>query len=281
MSRKTRRAQESVQKKQTKTPKPAAAKVTLASSGEWVVKMPKGQVPAPNSYKVLHVGCGSKRKHQMPKLFHGDQWQEVRLDIDEGAQPDILSDIMDMKPVADFAVDAVFSSHNVEHVYIHQVDTVLAEFFRVLKYGGFAMVTLPDLQAVALHIAQGKLETALYQSPAGPITAIDILYGHTKSIANGKHYMAHKSGFTAETLAWHLRRVGFTQITVERDQDLNLWAKATKLPKGHPDYTDQMTVKGRYTKMVIDLPDADAPEGQRPDELDVPPKLWKGLNLSR
>ena len=67
------------------------------------------------------------------------------------------------------SVDAVWSSHNVEHLYGHQVPTALGEFNRVLKAGGLALITLPDLQTVCRSIAEGKLEPVLYQSPAGPV----------------------------------------------------------------------------------------------------------------
>jgi hypothetical protein len=36
---------------------------------------------------------------------------------------------------------------------------------------------MPDLQKAAAYIAQGKLEEPIYQSPAGPISALDICFG--------------------------------------------------------------------------------------------------------
>ena len=38
-----------------------------------------------------------------------------------------------MSAVADKSVDAIFSSHNIEHVYPHEVEKVLKEFLRVLS----------------------------------------------------------------------------------------------------------------------------------------------------
>lgn len=230
--------------------------------------------------RVLHVGCGpAANKQKLPVAFQGDDWQEVRLDIDPGVKPDIVADIMDMHMIADDSFDAVYSSHNLEHVYAYQVPQVLSEFFRVVKPGGGFLITLPDIQAVAFHVAEGKLTEPLYTSPAGPIAAIDILYGHGTSLARGQHYMAHKTAFTAKTLAQALLAAGFCNIVVERDNALNLWAKGNKLPKDHPQYQDKARVNGRYTKTVIALPDPDAEPGQRPDELDTEPKQWKKLGL--
>ena len=101
-----------------------------------------------------------------------------RLDIDPAVQPDVIGTMTDMAAVASESVDAIFSSHNIEHLYPHEVPLALKEFLRVLKPDGFFVVTCPDLQSVCALVAQGKLTEAAYQSPAGPIAAIDILYGH-------------------------------------------------------------------------------------------------------
>jgi hypothetical protein len=95
----------------------------------------------------------------------------------------------------------------------------------VLKPHGMAVITCPDIQAVALEVAQGNLENPLYISPAGPIAAIDILYGLGTSIEQGNYYMAHKTAFTAETLKEKLLKAGFEQVKVRRE-GLNLWATA-------------------------------------------------------
>lgn len=146
---------------------------------------------------VLHVGCGANRLAQLPKYFHGHR--EIRLDLDPGVKPDIVASITDMKPVDSASVDAVFSSHNLEHVFLHEISLALAEFRRVLKPGGVCMVLVPDIQQAAALVAQGKLHDTLYQSPAGPITPFDMIFGHAASVRNYP-LMAHKSGFTSKSL---------------------------------------------------------------------------------
>lgn len=180
---------------------------------------------------VLHVGCGPPNPQKLHPTFRGEGWKEVRLDIDPDARPDIVSDIVDMAPVPTASVDAVWSSHNVEHLYAHQVPTALGEFLRVLTPGGFALITLPDLQAVCRHIADDKLEDVLYQSPAGPIRPIDVVYGHRASIGRGNHFMAHRTGFTARTLGAKMVRAGFRPVRVRR-KGFDLWALGHK-PAGN------------------------------------------------
>ncbi|MEK0191909.1 tetratricopeptide repeat protein [Microcoleus anatoxicus] len=177
--------------------------------------------------KVLHVGCGPYSRSGLHETFKTDEWQEVRLDIDPNVKPDIISSITDMTPVPSQSVDAIWSSHNIEHIYPHEVPIALAEFYRVLKPGGFVLITLPDIQKVAEYVAQGNLEEPIYLSPAGPIAAIDILYGLGTDLAKGKYYMAHRTGFTQESLAQKMQQVGFHPVEV-RSENLNLWATAYK-----------------------------------------------------
>ena len=177
--------------------------------------------------RVLHVGCGAKNPEKLHKTFRSPDWEEVRLDIDPAVKPDIVGTMTGMPTIADGSYDAVWSSHNVEHLYAHEVPVAFAEFLRVLKPGGFVLLTMPDLQAVAEHIAKGNLEEPLYQSPAGPVTPIDVVYGYRPAVARGNLFMAHRTGFTADTLRTKLEAAGFQGLKVERD-NLALWAVGYK-----------------------------------------------------
>jgi len=186
--------------------------------------MAEGAVPAQG--RVLHVGCGTKHKAHLPGPLSGAGWEETRYDIDPGVKPDIVGDITDLSAIEDGAYDALFSSHNIEHLFAHQVPVALAEFARVLRPGrGIAVITCPDLQSIGQAIAEGRVFEALYTSPAGPIAPIDILYGHRASIARGNHFMAHRTGFTGQALVDALRRAGFAASTGLRHRRSHaLWA---------------------------------------------------------
>lgn len=177
----------------------------------------------------LHVGCGPKRKDRTTAGFNTPEWQELRLDIDESVHPDIIGSMTAMPAVTDASVDAVFSSHNIEHLYPHEVPLALAEFRRVLRPGGFVVITCPDLQSVCALVAQDRLTEPAYNSPAGPISPIDILYGHRPPMAHGNLYMAHRCGFTKKVLAGTLRASGFLAgKTAQRGHpNYDLWAVAT------------------------------------------------------
>jgi predicted SAM-dependent methyltransferase len=186
----------------------------------------------------LHVGCGRKRKDRTP--FASQNWREIRLDIDSSVQPDVIGTMIDMKAVVDASVDAVFSSHNIEHLYPHEVSIALAEFHRVLKPDGFVLLTCPDLQSVCARVANDQLTDAAYQSGMGPITPVDILYGHRASMKAGNLYMAHRCGFTKKVLASSLSSAGFDAGVIARPTYFDLWAVGLKSSGSESDRKDRM-----------------------------------------
>ena len=202
---------------------------------------------APNSQKtVLHVGCGAPNPDKLHRAFRGPDWQEIRLDIDPAVQPDIVASMLDMSMILEASYDALYSSHNIEHLYPHEVPIALHEFARVLKDDGLALITCPDLQAVAALIAEGKLEDTAYTAPAGPIAALDMVYGHRASMARGNLFMAHRTGCTQQTLGQHLIGGGFARVTVQRDvSNFALWAVAYK-PR-HPEVLKAQERVGRVS----------------------------------
>ena len=166
----------------------------------------------------LHVGCGPQYKSQI-KGFDNENWKEIRFDIDEKVNPDIVGTLLDMSSVETGSVDAIYSSHNIEHVFPHEVPIVLREFHRVLKDDGMVVLRCPDLQSVCEAVVDDKLLQPLYESPAGPISPIDILYGHRPAIARGNEYMAHKGGFTYSVLNDAFIEAGFKMNYGGRNPD--------------------------------------------------------------
>ena len=173
--------------------------------------------------RVLHVGCGPLAAEKLHESFCGNDWIEVRLDINPGANPDIVASITDMSVVLSESFDALYSSHNLEHLAPHELPAALREFYRVLKPRGYALITLPDLQQAAEYIAVGRAEETVLMTNKGPITPLDMLYGFRPFLA-ANPFMAHRFGYTAATLEKALRDAGFLHVCVDRDGEFNLWA---------------------------------------------------------
>lgn len=181
--------------------------------------------PRDGRRRVLHVGCGPIGATPLMPRFQGPDWVEVRLDLNPDVEPDIVANIVDMSPVPDESVHAVMSSHNVEHVFAHQVPLVLSEFRRVLVPGGEALIGVPNLEYAAQQIIARGLEGVIFNSDEGPITPLDMLYGYGKAVESGNEFMAHRTGFTRQTLERRLHAAGFAAVEVQVHRDA-LWAVA-------------------------------------------------------
>ena len=157
---------------------------------------------------LLHVGCGHS---DISKLngFHSNEWTEIRFDIDKNVKPDIIGSLTDMKLVKSASIDAIYSAYNIDHIYAHEIPAVLKEFHRVLNEDGIAIVRCPDIQTICEVIAQDKLLEPLYESPIGPISPIDILFGNRQEMAGGNEFMAKKVGFTYSVLNKTFQEAGF------------------------------------------------------------------------
>lgn len=174
-----------------------------------LIKILRADTPAADGRpRVLNVGGGDQT---VPIPAHFDGWQRTLLDVNPAA--DIVGDARSLAALVPAAsCDAVYCSHNLEHYYQHEVPGMLASFAGVLKPGGFAELRVPDIGALIIHMAQNNIDinTAVYDSPAGPITAHDMFYGFGAEIKrSGQHYYAHKTGFSRRSLSAALFENGF------------------------------------------------------------------------
>lgn len=158
------------------------------------------------------MGCGKTPIHEFLEGY-----EEVRLDIDPSVNPDIVASLTDMGDIGPF--DAVYGSHVLEHFAPHEVKQVMSECLRVLKTGGIAVMIVPNLENVR------PTREVVYDSPAGPITGLDMFYGK-ESFVEANPYMAHKTGFVSETLKEAFS--GFSRSEVRPLTDYNLLAIGVK-----------------------------------------------------
>jgi SAM-dependent methyltransferase len=178
--------------------------------------------------KVLNVGGGS-REIAIPPHYQG--WTHHLLDIDPAGKPDIACDARELTSLDAAIYDAVYCSHNIEHYYPHDVPKVLRGFLHVLKPDGFAEIRCPDVGSVMRTAVERGLDVGdvLYESPAGPITVHDVIYGYGREIArSGRDFYAHKTGFTRKTLGGALAHAGFFAYAVGVGGPFELKAVAFK-----------------------------------------------------
>ena len=173
----------------------------------------------------LNLGCGPKDGQPVHAMFR--TYDVIRVDLDESVDPDVVADVRDLSRFANEHVDGIFCWHVLEHLYAHEIVSTLKGFLRVLKPGGLCIVGTPDLHVAAYQIVTGNVSNPIYESPVGPIYALDMLYGHRPQVAAGNTFMAHKTGFTSDTLAAALKEAGFAKAKVHAES-YGLLGMATK-----------------------------------------------------
>lgn len=176
----------------------------------------------------LNIGSGVAGSGLHPPGMTDPDWVEVRLDADSAVQPDVLAAANDLSLVADGSMDAVFSSHCIEHLYLDQAVPALCEWRRVLKPDGFLLLVCPDLQAAAEMIAQDRLMDIAY---AG-IRPYDIVFSHQGLVAQGRaaghSFMEHKSGYTLSLLSALVSEAGFAvHAAIRLRPRFELWMLAS------------------------------------------------------
>jgi SAM-dependent methyltransferase len=184
------------------------------------------QDPLHRQKLVVNVGCGPALVLTRSPLFR--DWRQLRVDIEESVNPDVIADLTDLSPIDDNIADAVWSSHCLEHLYQNQVPGALGEFHRILADDGFAVILVPDLQTVADRIVADKFDEPIYTSGMGPVSAHDMFYGFGPSIAAGETAMAHRCGFTPSILVNFLNASRFTEYAIRRLPSLELVVVARK-----------------------------------------------------
>ncbi len=167
--------------------------------------------------RLLDAGCGSMQ--DLPEAFAAAGYDRVRLDISPEVKPDIVASLTDLGDIGRF--DAVLCCHALEHLYPHETVKALSEFWRVLKIQGHCLIFVPDLEGVQAN------EVVLYHDSTGPVTGLDLIYGHRKHMVTQPH-MAHHYGFTNATLTEALLDAGFAQAQCSRQGLYNLMGVGIK-----------------------------------------------------
>jgi hypothetical protein len=183
---------------------------------------------------LVNAGCGPKENSRLPAMFK--DWRQLRVDVEAAVQPDLVASVTDLSAIESGTANAIWSAHCIEHLYWHEVARALAEFHRILADDGFACIIVPDLQTIANYITADRLHEVIYESPAGPVTAHDMLFGFGPALAQGHTSMGHRCGFTPTLLLQRFKDADtpFTEVVLRRRPSLELAAVARKKPSADP-----------------------------------------------
>lgn len=106
----------------------------------------------------------------------------------------IRRDLSKPLPLADGTADAVYSSHMLEHLFLEDARTFLAECARVLKPGGMMRLALPDAE----QFARDLLEAGDDPEGKAGIQYGEMLRAHPERRPSGRRLVAFVGGSN-----WH------------------------------------------------------------------------------
>ncbi len=252
-----------------------AYKQALKRSKPFAMPVTEKKIVASLGYSSAAIG----RAHQN---FMATAWHELRIDPDENMQADITSQPYHLPMIADASLDGVFIGHTLHRYNFIDAEHVLKEAFRILKDEGTLIATVPDLQLASTYAANDELEAGVYQSPAGAITAIDMLFGFQRAIRTGDLARQHQSGYTMTSLGNLVRDIGFCNLKVQR-QAHDLLVIGLKLPYNHPERVERIMLQTdaapRPNVPAITASPAQQSAVRYADQLEGEPQRWKPLNL--
>lgn len=187
--------------------------------------------------ELLHAACGpatieslswlrgppNKDNPHGPPLFEG--WNETRLDIDSQYGADIVGDMRDFSTwrhtsklgpwVWKASFDGIFCSHALEHLHLYDAPKALATFRSVLKPAGSLFIVVPNFEAACRHVIEGQ-GSKLYDSPAGPIFAHEVIYGKENWTLDNA-FQRHLTGYTPDLIRGLFVGAGFTITNLSVD----------------------------------------------------------------
>lgn len=169
----------------------------------------------PDGKIVVNIGPGNVKLKDSGFTEDLVDYNEITVDLDKSNNPTILSDMTNLSQLKSNSVNCVYSSHSLEHIAPHKISNCLAEWYRVIKPSGEIRIIVPNLKFISNYISSGKILDVVYESDAGPVSAIDIIYGHRGYIASGNEFMQHKTGFTKESAEIILQINNYSHFKVQ------------------------------------------------------------------
>lgn len=123
------------------------------------------------------------------------------LNIQPGEGVDYVGDIQDLAQFLDDSCDELYASHVLEHVPHGRILSTLRGFHRILKPGGRAMISVPDLEVLCRLFNHPQM-----QKPAR-FHVMTMMFGGQVN-ATDFHFV----GLTFEFLCDYLGGAGFTRV---------------------------------------------------------------------
>jgi len=163
---------------------------------------------------VLKINIGGKKGYTKKEA---EGWTIV--DVLKGS--DYVVDIGTQKlPFEDNSIDAIYTSHTLEHIFPHHIDFVFSEMFRVLKEKRRVRIVVPDID-VAINaynkknidfLRSSKNPRKLKVLPDLPIHYLSGWFFTYREKAGKIIQSGHKMCYNEESLRYFLEKHHFKNI---------------------------------------------------------------------
>jgi predicted O-linked N-acetylglucosamine transferase (SPINDLY family)/predicted SAM-dependent methyltransferase len=166
------------------------------------------------AYRRMHEGGDALRLH-VGGVQPRAGWKI--LNVQAGPGVDYVGDCVDLGRFADGSIEEVYASHVLEHLgYQSELPRTLKEFYRVLRPGGVARISVPDFERLC------RLFLASEASVEDRFHVMRMVFG-----GQIDPYDLHRVGLTEEFLSHYLRVAGFSRV--ERVERFDLFDDASSL----------------------------------------------------
>ena len=151
----------------------------------------------------LNLGCGDKLLEGHINIDHASSRR--------GIKPDVEDDIRCLTDIAEGTIDEILAVHVIEHFYRWEVNSILRNWFGLLKTGGKIILECPNLLFACEQILKDPLNACL-DDKRGQLSMWP-LYGDPSW---ADPLMCHKWAYTPQTLITTLESAGFTNARQEK-----------------------------------------------------------------
>lgn len=130
----------------------------------------------------------------------------VNVDVHDLPGLDYVIDIRDLHVFGDESFDLVRASHVLEHFYVDELEEILAEWNRVLKVGGWMMISVPNFDTLILRYRRdpGSFD---FTRDGFDVAILDQIYGHGFEHPNDDYYK-HTMVYNEKSLRAVLEKIG-------------------------------------------------------------------------
>lgn len=186
----------------------------------------------------LHLGCGLNvvpgwvnvdgswnarlAKYPLARRALASLGVIPRAQFDVPWSPDVRCfDVTKPLPYGDTSVKAIYASHLLEHLYHEDARRLLRECHRVLAPSGILRLVVPDIRAIISEYLDNV--PAPDDTPAADRVNERLLLRERSRGTRGLLYSfytsatdfhSHKWMYDGESLAWHMRNAGFTEVSI-------------------------------------------------------------------